>query len=84
MSTKRRKPPVVEINGNGHKPDIITDDDLRAVADLQAFAWRAERGAQHAVIELERRILHGAKVEGREWYWDADLRMVRSRKEKRA
>ena len=83
MSTER-KPPVVEINGSGHRPDVISDDDLRNLAELQAFAWRAERAAQDAVASIERRILHGARIDSIDWYWDSDLRMVRSRKERPA
>jgi hypothetical protein len=36
------------------------------------------------INSLENRIINGARIETREWYFDRELRMVRSRKEDKA
>lgn len=76
-----RKPPqkVVAIKGS-READVLHDEDFRVISDLQAASWHAERAVQDAVSGLETRILHGARVEAKNWYFDPELRMVRSRK----
>lgn len=78
-----RKPmrKVLSIKGM-HEPDVVRDEDLEVVAELQAQAWKAEKAAQRATEALRARILTGARVDADRFYWDAELGMVRSRKER--
>ncbi len=82
---EQRKPvvKVLTIKGERSENDVLTDDDFELVAELQGEAWKAERLAQKAVDRIESRILHGARIEARRYYFDQDLRMVRSVKETR-
>lgn len=58
--------------------DEITDQDCAALAQLQAAAWAAHKAAADAASALEKRIRMGAKITATNWYWDAELKMVRS------
>lgn len=71
---------VASIRGD-HKEDLVRDEDLEAVALLQAEAWKTEKLAQRATEALRYRILAGARVVSKRYYYDSELGMVRSRKE---
>ena len=78
-----RKPPIKVYSIQGKpEPEIVEDEDLEVVAELQAEAWRADKKAQKATEILRARILAGARIESSRFYWDAELGMVRSRKER--
>lgn len=73
---------IAAINGSRHMPDVVTDEDLETIAELQAASWRADKLTQEANAGLRSRILHGAIVRAKRYYWDSSLGMVRSRKDK--
>ncbi len=77
-----RKPMKVAAIRGEHRPDVVRDEDLEIVSELQAEAWKAEKRAQRATEQLRARISHGARVEAKRYRWDAELGMVRSRKER--
>lgn len=73
-----KKPPskVRSIAGQ-HEPDVITQRDLSRVAELQAAEWLAANNAHKAVLQIQARLLHGARIEPGELSFDSELRMVR-------
>ena len=85
MNNPQKKPmqKIVAIKGS-REEDVVHDADLLSVSLLQAASWQAEGTAQRAISQLGARILQGARVESSNWYFDRDLRMVRSRKESKA
>ncbi len=82
MNSKRKPPAKVVSLRDVRSTDVISEDDLKRLADLQAAAWEAERLAHDARRSIETRIRLGASVESGDWYWDVDLKMARSRKER--
>jgi peptide subunit release factor 1 (eRF1) len=77
---KRRKQKVVGIDQCPATVDVLSDNELERVAELQALAWQAHRSAAAAALELETRIRHGATIESERYWWDPELKMVRSRR----
>ena len=77
-----KKPNNIAFISGAKSDDVVTDEDLRRLSTLQATAWAAHLAATDAVKALESRLRLGARVEATEFYWDADLRMVRSKKER--
>lgn len=83
MPLEKKKPKkVLSISGREVGPDVLDDLDFEIVADLQAEVLRAQKKMDRAITALETRILHGAVVRARSYYFDAELRIVRSRKGK--
>lgn len=73
---------VTTISRGPHTEDVVRDDELTRAAEMQAYAWEAGFASQRLNSEIATRVMHGAKIVSDLWYWDADLKMVRSRKEK--
>lgn len=71
---------VLMINGGEPSRDVLDDADLEIVAVLQAEAWKAGAKAQRAVAMLEYRIKQGTTIIAKAWYFDTELKMVRSKK----
>lgn len=59
----------------------ITHAELQRVADLQAAAWNMHVEALDAFASLRARQISGEPILSDELYIDAELRMVRSRKQ---
>lgn len=78
MNLPQRKPPakVKAIKGD-FRPDVISQEELRNAAELQATVWLAEKNAREAVQKIEARILAGATLEPGELTFDQDLQMAR-------
>lgn len=75
---------MLSIKGGSPREDVVDDIDLELIADLQAEEWQIQQKLQRAVNVLESRILHGATVQTNRFYFDRNLRMVRSKKEEKA
>jgi hypothetical protein len=77
----KRKPPVVAIRGS-HRPDLVSQDELRKLAELQAAEWRIGQSLAVMALEVQARIAHGATVEDGPLVFDRDLKMARRGKVK--
>ncbi len=76
---KRKGTKVVGLH-EVRSPDIITREEAQKMAEQQATAWEAERVAHDMRSAIEKRLRMGAKWQADGYYWDGDLKMVRSRK----
>lgn len=82
----QRKGPgkVLTLSGKTFNPGSVSQAELRYVAKLQAVAWQASDAAIATRDRLKDKIQSGASVEPGDLRFDAELGMVRTRKEKRA
>jgi hypothetical protein len=79
---KKDQARVVSIQG-AHKQDIISQEELRQAADLQAAEWLTAQSVQKSILRLLDRIENNAAlIEDGSLEFDRELRMVRSKKEK--
>lgn len=79
VSVERKGPQRVT---NFYSSNTILQSEIGRLATLQAAAWQAEKAVQRAMMQLEGRIKAGCVVEHGPLYFDHELGMVRSRKEK--
>jgi hypothetical protein len=70
---------VLSIAGN-YAPDKVTQEELKQISQLQAAEWLASQAAHKAIFAMLERLKAGAKVEEGKLYFDADLRMVRTKR----
>lgn len=76
-----RKPARKEtVINEGRQSEIVSDAELARVAELQGMAWNAHSIASEAALAIERKLGYGARIVSDKWIWDADLKMVRSKK----
>lgn len=75
-----RKPPgkVSAIRGQ-HKPDLITQDELKDLENLQRMQWTIDKRAALMSERIKVRISEGATVADGPLYFDQELEIVRSR-----
>ena len=78
MKLKRKGPGRVVSLHDVRSDDRITESEAAVMAEQQATAWEAERIAHDMRSAMERRLRLGARWDSTSYYWDADLRMVRS------
>lgn len=76
----KRKPQKVRSIAGQHEPDVITQADLRRIAELQAAEWIAASNAHKANHRIQTRLLLGASVEPGPLTFDRELKMVRREK----
>lgn len=67
-----------------NRAELVSDSELSRVAELQAMAWNAHTIASEAASAIERKLRYGARIVSERWVWDAELKMVRSRKKESA
>jgi hypothetical protein len=66
---------VTSIRGE-FEEDVVTDEDFRLAIEAQENALRAQ-GIQRKVLDmLQARLLAGARVSTRRWYFDSELGIV--------
>lgn len=61
---------VISIKGS-REAGVLRDADFQSISELQALPWQAERAVHGAVANIETRILHGATVRVKRFYFDA-------------
>jgi hypothetical protein len=61
--------------------DFVTDQDLEKVVAWQDVEWKANLEAARKIEAVETRLKNGARLVARNFYFDRERRMVRSRKD---
>lgn len=74
----------MSIDGKERSAVVVRDDFLEPIVKLQGHAWQMDAAVQRRNAELETMIRHGARIESDKYYWDPELRMVRSLKDRKA
>ena len=59
MGPIKRKPPVVAIRGT-HTEDVVTQRELKKLAEMQAAEWQLNQTVARMIMQVEGRIHHGA------------------------
>ena len=63
-------------------PQPITQNELQELEALQRLSWQAHMDASQKAGEIMRRLNAGAELENGPLFFDLDLKMARTRKEK--
>lgn len=82
----RRKPPskVRNISGRDFNLDEVTDADYERVVDLQAATLKAQKAERQELLALRERLREGALDQGKRYFFDHELGIVRRRERQKA